>query len=723
MTFRNLLIHSGCLLITCILIACDSDSSGGGQETRSMANEIDMAFDEMDLSTESIIPDQALEEEIEVGPQGRLVTGVIGRGHWDGIGEQVRFDGMVCATISADRSHLLISDAFSGTIRDLDITNQEVSTFGGFPYEFAVFNGPLNQARFESPRGCGLAPDDSGLLIADSATLRWLDFQESSVTTLSGVPGELGNLDGSSDEARLGYLTHDIVWAPSGQYALLSDRSNDRVRLFVKESQTLHALAPLMEGDRELNLNGPGGLAMTDNGDLLIADTFNDRLIQVNLSLLAIEQQINDQVDSEQIELNFNELSAQVINDSLDAPQGVASSAGRAWLAGFNGEITELDLTNGEAMPFIIDLSRNKEPELGGAFAPLVYDDLRSNLYYLDIDSESIREIDIETGVVKTLVGPKTASGDRDGPLDIARFGILYDVVGTEQGWFVTDPANGKVKRVISADAENKVETVLSASSSARGLRLPRHREVGETPVALAYHSSQNIIYIADASEHVIRSYHLETGAVELVVGAVNESGSLDGLGKEARLNEPFGLDFGTDGLLYIADAGNGAIRKYDPTNDELSTVAQGMITPIDVLQHNESLYVVDGETPAIFQVTDQGFEAVFGNAQEAGPGDGEDGRFSTPSSLTRYDGQHILVADSENHRIRTVLTNTGELGTWVGQFTRRGAIGTREPLPWAELRLQSPNAVAQYGTESMVLSSTAILLLEGDPLQSESAE
>ncbi len=724
MNMRHLKLTLIYILATTFYLACESNSNQQAQDDSTpLSSELDMELYERDTSVEQMTNDQNVEEPNEVVPQGRLITGVIGRGHWDGVGEEVRFDGMVCATISADRSHLLISDAFSGTIRDVDIESQAVSTLAGFPYEFAVFNGPLDQARFESPRGCGLAPNDEGLLVADSATLRWLDLLESNVTTLTGVPGELGNRDGLPSEARLGYLTHDVVWAPSGEYALISDRSNDRVRLFIKNSQTLHALAPLMEGERELRLDGPGGLAMTENGDLLIADTFNSRLIQVNLSLLNIESQIANQNDSEVSELSFEAFDAQVITDNLSDPQGVATANGKAWLAGFNGEISEVDLESGVVAPFILDLSRNKEPELGGAFAPLIYDDSRSVLYYMDINSESIREINVETGVIKTLVGPKTASGDRDGPLDIARFSILYDVIGTAQGWFVTDPSNGKVKQVVNSADEALVTTVISASDTARGLRLPRHREVGEAPVALAYNASQNLIYIADVREHVIRSYHLETGAVEVLVGSVNESGDEDGLGTEARLNEPFGLDFGEDGLLYIADAGNGAIRSYNPSTNELSTVARGAIAPYDVLLHNGDLYVVNGETPVVFKVLEQGFEVAFGNIEESGPGDGENGRFATPSALNRYDEQHILVVDSENHRIRTVNTNTGELGTWVGQFTRHGAIGIREPLPWNELRLQSPNALARYGSESMILSDTAMLLLEGDPWAGENAE
>lgn len=701
---------------------CDSSST-----TPSIMSSADMSSLDQGSESDQSLDDQGIEEPIEedplpAGPQGRLATGIIGRGHWDGVGDQARFDGMVCATIADDQGSLYIADAFSGTVRSVDLETKEVSTLSGFPYEFAVFDGPIDQARFESPRGCGIAPE--GLLIADSATLRWIDFNESTVSTLTGRAGDVGDQDGDSSEARLGYLTHDLIWSLSGEYALLSDRSNDRIRLFVKHTQTLYALGPLNDEDRVLSLNGPGGLDLTDEGDLLIADTFNGRVIRVNLSALNLDEQLAQQrEDGDQINelpLDLDSLQASVVCSGLSDPQGITTDGQRAWVAGFEGELTEIDLMTGDTLSLALNLRQHKEPPLGGAFASLVFNHNQSVIYYLDINTESIRQIDPETGVVQTIVGPKETRGDRDGDLDTARFGVLYDVVATERGWIVADPESGKVKEIIFEEGQAGVNTIISAAQTVGSLPLPSDRQQGQAPVALAYDRAHKHLYIADLNEHVIRRYDVETQTLELIIGEVEVSGGQDGIGVEARLNQPFGLDFADDGLLYIADAGNRAIRSFDPVTQEVRTVAQGEREPFDVLKHqNGNIYVVDGVTPALFKVEGNGFELVIGHLQEAGPGDGLDARFASPLSLTRHPQGGILIADGENHRIRLVDLENSSVSTWVGQFTRHGGWGHRDPLPWEEIRLQSPNAVALSQTQAIVLSDTGVILLEDSTLSS----
>ena len=684
-------------------------------------NSTSMMNDRIDMMPP--MADMELEEEMEQGPNGRLVTGVIGRGHWDGQGDQVRFDGMVCATLSSDRQFLYITDAFSGTVRRLNLENNQVDTLGGFPYELAVFDGPLDQARFESPRGCGSVPMQDALLVADSATVRWLDLEEMTVSTLSGRAGETGNADGLPNQTRLGYLTHDVIWSNDGEYAFLSDRSNDRLRLFVRQTQNMYAFGPLVDEEgQEVNLDGPGGLALNDQNQLFIADTFNGRLVSIDLNAFNLEEilaQEEAMQASNLTELGLESIPATIIASNLSDPQGVAVFGERAWVAGFDGLLVEINLNTGDTQELMLDLRQHKEPALGGAFAPLIFDSLREVLYYMDIDAEAVRRIDPETGVVKTLVGPSNPSGDRDGDLERARFGILYDVVGTSAGWMVADPQNGKVKQI--QIQEDRVLSIISTPQTSVGFPIPPERVQGETPVALAYDPEQESLYIADISEHVIRRYHLTTQELDVVIGAVNESGDQDGTGQEARLNEPFGLDFGEDGRLYIADAGNQAIRVFDPQSNEVRTLAQGPIEPVDVLKgSNGDLYLVDGSTPAVFKAVSGRFEVWVGDLEESGPGDGVDGRFASPFALTRHPQGLILVVDSENHRIRSINPETLEIGTWVGQFARHGGWGTRDPILWEDLRLQSPNAIAFSDEKGVILSDSALILLEGDPLNLE---
>ncbi len=60
--------------------------------------------------------------------------------------------------------------------------------------------------------------------------------------------------------------------------------------------------------------------------------------------------------------------------------------------------------------------------------------------------------------------------------------------------------------------------------------------------------------------------------------------GFRDGPAADARLQHPLGVRTLPDGSLAIADTYNGAIRRYDFTTNEVSTLARGLREPSDIL-------------------------------------------------------------------------------------------------------------------------------------------
>jgi thiol-disulfide isomerase/thioredoxin len=157
-------------------------------------------------------------------------------------------------------------------------------------------------------------------------------------------------------------------------------------------------------------------------------------------------------------------------------------------------------------------------------------------------------------GVVRVLAGT-TAEGLRDGPAESAWCAQPSALAVGPDGdvlWFV--------------DAE---------TSSLRSLR--RTGSGGEpdrsVPV-VTDHRFANVDPVARPG-HTVRT-HVGTGLFDF--------GFRDGPAGRALFQHPLGVAVDADGTVLVADTFNGAVRRYDPVADEVSTVLAGLAEPVDVL-------------------------------------------------------------------------------------------------------------------------------------------
>ena len=67
-------------------------------------------------------------------------------------------------------------------------------------------------------------------------------------------------------------------------------------------------------------------------------------------------------------------------------------------------------------------------------------------------------------------------------------------------------------------------------------------------------------LFVADSFNHVIRRISRD-GQVSTVTGIAGSHGAADGVNGQARFFNPYGLAFGSDGSLFVADAYNELIR------------------------------------------------------------------------------------------------------------------------------------------------------------------
>src|SRR6185369_7922587 len=80
-------------------------------------------------------------------------------------------------------------------------------------------------------------------------------------------------------------------------------------------------------------------------------------------------------------------------------------------------------------------------------------------------------------------------------------------------------------------------------------------------------------LWIADSETSALR--WIAAGELHTAAGqGLFDFGHVDGPGKQALLQHPLGVAALPDGSVLVADTYNNAVRRYDPSTDELSTVA-----------------------------------------------------------------------------------------------------------------------------------------------------
>jgi streptogramin lyase len=158
----------------------------------------------------------------------------------------------------------------------------------------------------------------------------------------------------------------------------------------------------------------------------------------------------------------------------------------------------------------------------------------------------------------------ETPGGYHDGAYAEAAFLSVWAVAPFGDAYLVSDPE----ANVIRWFGNGSVKT--AAGSGQAGLK--DDRGVGAVfshPTGLAADSDGNV-YIADTGNHRIRRMDKD-GHVTTVAGNGESGGYADGAANAAAFNAPTGLAW-RDGALYIADTGNHRIRKL--VNGQVTTLA-----------------------------------------------------------------------------------------------------------------------------------------------------
>lgn len=332
--------------------------------------------------------------------------------------------------------------------------------------------------------------------------------------------------------------------------------------------------------------------------------------------------------------------------------------------------------------PLGLRLERQGLPETVFSFPGKVTADPAGRLFISDTNHHRIVQTDLD-GRVQAVYGTGK-EGFLDGMAGEARFQDPQGTAVSADGRFlyVADTGNHAVRLVDLSSGE--VSTVAGTGERAWP---PRAGDGLTTPLAspwdLELDPHMDLLYIAMAGTHQIWALDPRTGRVGPYAGSGGE-GTGNGPGAEATLAQPSGLAL-ADGRLFFADSESSAIRWVEtglpdrPVGiiagsdadlfsfgdlDGVGTEAR-LQHPLGVVAVGDTLFVADTYNSKIKAVDVGSREVSTRWGDTPGWRDGDMPLFYEPGGIDVL-GTMLYVADTNNHSIRIIDLDTGEVSTLV---------------------------------------------------------
>jgi len=281
-------------------------------------------------------------------------------------------------------------------------------------------------------------------------------------------------------------------------------------------------------------------------------------------------------------------------------------------------------------------------------------------------------------------------------------------------GKLLADPQGGRLfisdsnhNRIVVTGLDGKLQATIGSGAIGRDDG-DFQSATFDHPQGLALEGDR--LYVADTENHLLRLVDLQSQKVSTLAGTGLQGNERfrGGPGLKLALNSPWDLSL-HEGKLFIAMAGPHQIWTYDLKSGDVQPYAgsgrediingvlrlsgepgvdfdandvqrvSAFAQPSGLARDGDSLYVVDSEGSAIRKVPLSGegkVTTIAGTSDLPGgqslfafgdkDGTGDDARFQHPLGIAWHDGL-LYVADSYNHKVKTVHPETGEVRTLYG--------------------------------------------------------
>jgi thiol-disulfide isomerase/thioredoxin len=215
-----------------------------------------------------------------------------------------------------------------------------------------------------------------------------------------------------------------------------------------------------------------------------------------------------------------------------------------------------------------------------------------------DTGHHTVVRLDLETGALVTVAGTGEVwrPGDRtSGPATEVNLSTPWDVAVWEDEVVIAMAGTHQLHAFDGGSVR------VLAGTTGEGLR---DGAAGSSylaqPSGLA--AGGDRLWFVDAETSSLRFYR--DGQIGTAVGTgLFDFGHRDGPADQALFQHPLGVTVLPDGSVAVSDTYNGAVRRYDPATDSVSTLMTGLAEPSDAVVDGDHLLVVESAAHRVSRV------------------------------------------------------------------------------------------------------------------------
>ena len=569
--------------------------------------------------------------------------------------------------------NLYVADRDASVVRKVTPAGTIQTVAGTGVAGFAGDGGPATLAQLNGP--CGVAIDAAGnLYIADTKNEAVREVTaDGTIGTVAGTG--IRGYQGDGELARNALLDGpEAVAVDASGNLYIADTFNGRVRRVGADGVISNfaglGSTGLFGGDggpaTAASLSLPTDIAIDRAGSLYIADFGNSRVRVVTGGVIAT---IAGRPDGTAV---VNGEAA--VNARLEGPTGVtADASGNVYFveagigSGTGLAVGDYKVWTITAAGLMATLAGDGIPSFSGEGGLATAAQLNTpigvaaspagTLFIADSQNQRVRAT-TPGGAITTLAGNGTPGFNGD--ILLPRLALLNNPHGMAAdalgNWYVADTGNNRIRKV--QPGGNLFTIAGNGNASYFGDNGPALKGSVNQPEGVAVNAAGNV-YIADTLDNAVRKVS-QDGSIVTIAGNGNGGYAGDGgPATQAHMTQPRGVAVDANGVVYIADTGNGQIRRVDAQGG-ISTVNTGssLKDPRGIaVDRAGNLYIADTGANLVRRVAPDGsLTTIAGNGTCCYSGDGGfalNAQLNQPWGIAVDAAGNLYIADTGNNAVR----------------------------------------------------------------------